>query len=148
MTGHVKRPYALESEQCRGRENSICVGAATRFAHDDGVVRDVRHHAGDRLLLAAALPAGRAGVAAGSEPCSAPTSQPDAGGNRGGGVGAAASAHELGSAKVETRARAREAAAAVAGNEHDWRDGSAGRIGGSAQEAAACTALHATVCIS
>jgi hypothetical protein len=75
------------------------------------------------------------------------TSQPDARGNRRGGAGAAAGAHELGSAKAETRVGTGANTAAVAGGEHDRRDGGARGVGGCAQEAAARSTLHGAVCV-
>src|SRR5712664_4838500 len=139
---------ALESEQCGGRTNAVCDGTGTRSVHDDRVVRDLRHRAGDRLLLAAAVPAGRAGGAAGPKPGARASSESDAGADRRGGDRAAARAHEMGSAETKTSIGAGSSADAVAGGEHHRCDAGAGRVGGAAQEKATRAALHATVCSS
>src|SRR6266851_3158008 len=133
---------------------SSVVDERTRFVleHERGLYTmtdlcEIYDIAGDWLLLAAAVPARRAGGAARPRPGARASSESDAGADRRGRAPAAASAHELGPAKTETRIGAGNSAEPVAGGEHHGCHAGAGRVGGSAQETASRTALHATVCL-
>src|SRR6266566_1935683 len=102
----------------------------------------LRHRAGDRVCVDAAVPGARAGRAGGDKTDGAAPWEPDARGDRAGGGGAKAGAHALGTAQAEAGVGTRSAGATLAGSEHDRGVAEARGIGGGAQAAAANRALY------
>src|SRR5260370_11666169 len=105
----------------------------------------LRHLARDRVSDAAAVPCVRPRWTVAAKPCRAAAWQPDGGGDRTEGVGAAAGAHALRAAGTETHSGAGRARAKLAGDQHHRRAVEARRSGGRAQEAMAHRTVHGTV---
>src|ERR1700686_572379 len=127
----------MESEQCNGREAAICIRVRVGRTHDERAMPAVRDRPRDRLCLAAPVPARRSGRAGGTQSCRAPAWQPDAGGHRADGLGAAPGAYALGPQKAPVGAPTRRAGAPLAGHQHHRGAAEAGRSSGGAQEALA-----------
>src|SRR5258708_23798625 len=90
-----------------------------------------------RVVVVTALPRSGRSRTDSAQLCRAPASQPDAGGSRAAGVGAAAGAYALGTAQAQAHSGARRARAKLAGGQHHWSAAAARRFSGATQEARA-----------